>query len=46
VAGVEVVDLLERRSPGGLINVEADGGIPVTLRPFQVLTLRLQRALP
>jgi alpha-mannosidase len=44
VAAVEIVDLLERRSAGGAISVAADGTIPVTLRPFQVLTLRLRRA--
>jgi len=43
VARAEVVDLLERPLPGGPLPVDPDGGIPVVLRPFQVLTLRLRR---
>ncbi|MEU6542979.1 glycoside hydrolase family 38 C-terminal domain-containing protein [Streptomyces sp. NPDC046859] len=40
LAGAQITDLLERP----LEPVAADGGVPVSLRPFQVLTLRLQRA--
>ncbi|MFI2436161.1 alpha-mannosidase [Streptomyces sp. NPDC018693] len=42
LVGAEVTDLLERR----LEDAELDGdrGVPVTLRPFQILTLRLRRA--
>jgi alpha-mannosidase len=36
-----VVDLLERPVADGVVPVEADGGVRVSLRPFQVLTLRL-----
>jgi alpha-mannosidase len=39
VAGAEVVDLLER--PLGDAEV-TDAGIPVSLRPFQIMTLRLK----
>jgi alpha-mannosidase len=39
---VEVTDLLERPTPGEPIEVSGDGTVPVTLRPFQVLTLRLR----
>ncbi len=40
LAGAQITDLLERP----LETAETDGGVPVSLRPFQVLTLRLQRA--
>ncbi|MEU6528764.1 glycoside hydrolase family 38 C-terminal domain-containing protein [Streptomyces sp. NPDC046928] len=40
LAGAEITDLLERP----LEPVAADDGVPVSLRPFQVLTLRLRRA--
>ncbi|WP_420077303.1 alpha-mannosidase [Streptomyces sp. JL3001] len=40
LAGAQITDLLERP----LEAAEIDGGVPVSLRPFQVLTLRLQRA--
>jgi len=43
VAGVEVVDLLERPLPEPAPPVGPDGTIAVTLRPFQILTLRLRR---
>jgi alpha-mannosidase len=43
VAGVEVVDLLERPLPETAPPVGPDGTIAVTLRPFQILTLRLRR---
>ncbi|MEZ0074260.1 alpha-mannosidase [Planotetraspora sp. GP83] len=43
VSSVEVADLLERPLGETPVSVEADGGIPVSLRPFQVLTLRLRR---
>jgi alpha-mannosidase len=44
IAGAEVTDLLERPVPDGPVAVAADGSVPVTLRPFQVLTLRLRVA--
>ena len=40
LAGAEVVDLLER--PGTPLTVGAEG-VPIRLRPFQVLTLRMRR---
>ncbi|MFG2786030.1 alpha-mannosidase [Streptomyces sp. NPDC048419] len=40
LAGAEVTDLLERRLEDAEI---AGGGVRVTLRPFQILTLRLRR---
>jgi alpha-mannosidase len=40
IAEVEVADLLERAVEG--VEVAADGTVPVELRPFQVLTLRLR----
>jgi alpha-mannosidase len=48
VAGAQVTDLLERPADDGSggpgdLGVEADGGVPVALRPFQVLTVRLRR---
>ncbi|WP_330347545.1 alpha-mannosidase [Streptomyces sp. NBC_00582] len=44
LAGFEVTDLLERpREEDAAAAVAADGGVEVTLRPFQVLTLRLRR---
>ncbi|WP_433170176.1 alpha-mannosidase [Actinoallomurus sp. CA-150999] len=43
VAGVAVTDLLERPLPGS-VTAMGDGAIPLTLRPFQVLTLRLRRS--
>ncbi|MGW6731639.1 alpha-mannosidase [Streptomyces sp. NPDC055013] len=42
LAGAQVTDLLER--PLQDADVTGDGGVAVALRPFQVLTLRLQRA--
>jgi alpha-mannosidase len=42
LAGARVTDLLER--PLQDADVSGDGGVAVALRPFQVLTLRLQRA--
>ncbi|EPD67299.1 alpha-mannosidase [Streptomyces sp. HGB0020] len=41
VAGAQVTDLLERRLEDADV---VDGGVPVTLRPFQILTLRLRRS--
>ncbi|TKA09770.1 alpha-mannosidase [Actinacidiphila oryziradicis] len=41
VANAQVVDLLERPLDEDPIEPDADGGIPVSLRPFQILTLRL-----
>ncbi|KUN03308.1 alpha-mannosidase [Streptomyces yokosukanensis] len=41
-AGAAITDLLER--PLGEARTDADGVVPVTLRPFQILTLRLRRA--
>jgi alpha-mannosidase len=40
VTGAEVTDLLERRLDTAEVTA---GGVPVSLRPFQVLTLRLRR---
>ncbi|MFI6654037.1 alpha-mannosidase [Streptomyces sp. NPDC050523] len=40
LAGAQVTDLLERRLEDAEV---AEGGVPVTLRPFQILTLRLRR---
>jgi len=41
----EVVDLLERPLPDEpLVLPCADGRVPLTLRPFQILTVRLRRA--
>jgi alpha-mannosidase len=42
IAAAEVVDLLERPTDKP-IGIADDGTVPVTLRPFQVLTLRLRR---
>ncbi|MGI5230217.1 alpha-mannosidase [Actinoallomurus sp. CA-142502] len=44
VAGVEVTDLLERPLPDRPVALADDGSVPLTLRPFQVLTLRLRPA--
>ena len=47
VAEAGIVDLLERRT-GETLAVDATGdgaAIPIILRPFQVLSLRLRRAL-
>ena len=43
LAGAEVNDLLERPLAGEQVSVEG-GAVAVTLRPFQILTLRLARA--
>jgi alpha-mannosidase len=40
LAGAQITDLLERP----LEEADVDGGVAVSLRPFQVLTLRLRRA--
>ncbi|GEC03140.1 alpha-mannosidase [Streptomyces spinoverrucosus] len=42
LAGAQVTDLLERPLQDTEIN--GDGGIPVSLRPFEILTLRLTRS--
>ncbi|MFD3835721.1 alpha-mannosidase [Streptomyces sp. NPDC058642] len=42
LAGARVTDLLER--PLTEDEAAVDGAVPVTLRPFQILTLRLKRA--
>jgi len=44
VARAQIVDLLERPTAGEPLPVGADGSIPLALRPFQILTLRLTRA--
>jgi alpha-mannosidase len=44
VAGVEVTDLLERPLSDQAITLAGDGSVPIELRPFQVLTLRLRPA--
>ncbi|MCX4885115.1 glycoside hydrolase family 38 C-terminal domain-containing protein [Streptomyces sp. NBC_00847] len=41
LAGAQVTDLLERRLEDTDV---VDGGVPVALRPFQILTLRLRRS--
>ncbi|MGW7822336.1 alpha-mannosidase [Streptomyces puniciscabiei] len=41
LAGASVTDLLERPLQEAEV---ADGGVPVELRPFQILTLRLRRS--
>jgi alpha-mannosidase len=41
--GARVTDLLERPADGGDLPVDPDGAVPVELRPFQVLTVRLGR---
>jgi alpha-mannosidase len=43
LARAELTDLLERPLPVPMPVVGDDGGIPLTLRPFQILTLRLGR---
>jgi alpha-mannosidase len=43
VAGVQLTDLLERPLEVPPPASDADGSVPVTLRPFQVLTVRLVR---
>ncbi|WP_340374682.1 glycoside hydrolase family 38 C-terminal domain-containing protein [Streptomyces sp. SS7] len=44
LAGFEVTDLLERpREEDAEAATDADGAVEVSLRPFQVLTLRLRR---
>ncbi|MDX3380994.1 glycoside hydrolase family 38 C-terminal domain-containing protein [Streptomyces niveiscabiei] len=42
IAGAQITDLLER--PQEDAESAADGSVAVTLRPFQILTLRLRRA--
>ncbi|MFF8970821.1 alpha-mannosidase [Streptomyces sp. NPDC014995] len=44
LAGAQVTDLLERPLEDPDADVDGDGAVAVTLRPFQVLTLRLKRA--
>ena len=44
VARAEVVDLLERPLGEGPLAIGEDGSIPLKLRPFQILTVRLGRA--
>jgi alpha-mannosidase len=44
VARAEVVDLLERPLTGEDPVLEPDGSIPLAVRPFQVITLRLRPA--
>lgn len=42
LAGAQVTDLLER--PLSPADIDGAGAVMVELRPFQILTLRLQRA--
>jgi alpha-mannosidase len=42
IASVQVTDLLERPLGDAVVAVASDGSVPVSLRPFQVLTLRLR----
>ncbi|MEN3304166.1 MAG: alpha-mannosidase [Micromonosporaceae bacterium] len=44
LAGAVACDLLERPLPDGDLPLGPDGVVPLALRPFQVLTLRLGRA--
>jgi alpha-mannosidase len=44
VARASVVDLLERPLAGGPVPLDPDGAVPIELRPFQVLTVRLARS--
>jgi alpha-mannosidase len=44
LAGAQVTDLLERPLGNTDLDTDATGAIPVALRPFQILTLRLRRA--
>jgi alpha-mannosidase len=45
VASVQEVDLLENPyEPARPLAADPDGGLPLELRPFQILTLRLRRA--
>ncbi|WP_030042072.1 glycosyl hydrolase-related protein [Streptomyces resistomycificus] len=43
LAGAQVTDLLERPLPDERAEVDDQGAVAVSLRPFQVLTLRLRR---
>jgi len=43
VTATEIVDLLERPMPDSRTTTGDDGGVVISLRPFQVLTLRLRR---
>jgi alpha-mannosidase len=44
LAGAQECDLLERRLPDKALRGWDDHGLDVALRPFQILTVRLQRA--
>ena len=44
IARAEVTDLLERPLADSAVALAEDGSVPISLRPFQVLTLRLRRA--
>lgn len=47
VAGAVESDLLERPLEGSAVGPRsADGAVPLTLRPFQIVTVRLRRARP
>ncbi|MGW1496240.1 alpha-mannosidase [Streptomyces sp. NPDC002402] len=43
LAGARITDLLERPLPDEPFSVGDDGSVALTLRPFQILTLRLNR---
>ncbi|TQK42960.1 alpha-mannosidase [Streptomyces sp. SLBN-118] len=43
LTGARITDLLERPLPDEPLTVGDDGGVALTLRPFQILTLRLKR---
>ncbi|KOU78014.1 alpha-mannosidase [Streptomyces sp. MMG1533] len=43
LAGAQITDLLERPLADEAAEIDGDGAVAVSLRPFQVLTLRLQR---
>ncbi len=44
LARADVVDLLERPRFDEPLGIDPEGGVPIALRPFQILTLRLKRA--
>ncbi|WP_246278571.1 glycosyl hydrolase-related protein [Phytohabitans rumicis] len=41
-----VVDLLERRLQDAPPHADSDGGVHLSLRPFQIVTLRFARSTP
>jgi len=43
IGAAQLTDLLERPLEDSAVAVEADGSLQLSLRPFQVLTVRLAR---